>query len=198
MAHVGCIRVFAFSCCFSLILLLSIVQAWDSPSTLPRSLRDPFQPVVKPVATRQTVVDQPRTTSMAATAVTTATVPVVNLGRLFIVEARLNGSRTVRLVVDTGASYTVLFPEIITEMGLENDPDTDLSLWTAGGEVGAQIVTLNTVQVGDMAVVNLPVAVLRLPNPPEGIDGLLGLSFLNRFVVTLDPRGAQLKLKRLQ
>jgi len=173
--------------------------AFHSETTMPASshvARDPFRPLLS--STQASV--GPMASHIAAVAMpATATVPIVNLGRLMIVEAQLNGVRTVRLVVDTGASYTVLFPEVMREMGLLPQPnDGNLSLWTAGGEVGAQIVTLQTIQVGTASVGNLPVAVLGLRNPPEGIDGLLGLSFLNHFVVTLDSRMSQLRLKRHQ
>jgi clan AA aspartic protease (TIGR02281 family) len=167
---------------------------FESPAAAASLRRDPFRPLQK---FSRHVAEAIRHTPSAvpATAFTTA-VPIVNLGRLLIVEAELNRKRTVRLVVDTGASYTVLFPEVARDLGLLSDPsDGDLSLWTAGGEVGARIVTIKTVQVGGVSVLNLPVAVLGLPNPPEGIDGLLGLSFLNHFVVTLNPRTSQLHLK---
>ena len=172
-------------------------EASAPPDVTPGHLaRDPFQPLLNLSPPRMTPVLRSFSSGTMPARAMTVTVPIVNLGRLFIVEAQINGSQKVRLVVDTGASYTVLFPEVVKSLGLGSDSgDPDLSLWTAGGEVDAQILTLHRLQVGDASVFNLPVVVLGVPNPPEGIHGLLGLSFLNQFVMTLDPRSAQLHLK---
>jgi len=49
--------------------------------------------------------------------------------------------------------------------------------------------------VGAAEAHHVAVAVHDLPEAPPGIDGLLGLTFLNKFIVTIDPQHGTLHLR---
>lgn len=125
------------------------------------------------------------------------TIPVQRSGSLLVVQTQLNGSRAARLILDTGASHTILSHEIARDLGLlANAHVTSVTLKTAGGTVQAEMTQVGTLQVGEAEAKNVPVAIHNLPDAPAGIDGLLGLTFLQQFLVTLDTQKGELHLKR--
>lgn len=118
-------------------------------------------------------------------------------GHLLVVQTRLNQSREVRLILDTGASHTILSRRIARDLGvLSTSHPTVVTLKTAGGPIQAEMIRLDTIQVGEAEAHNVPVAIHDLPDAPPGIDGLLGLTFLHTFLVTLDMHKSELRLQR--
>jgi aspartyl protease family protein len=118
------------------------------------------------------------------------------VGRALVVQARLNGSREAKLIVDTGANITVLSRKVAQEAGiLPSSYISTTTLNTAGGPVQADVARLDTLAVGSAAVSQVSVAIHDLPDAPTGVDGLLGLTFLERFVVTLDTQKGELQLR---
>jgi clan AA aspartic protease (TIGR02281 family) len=126
-------------------------------------------------------------------------VPIQRVGNLLIVGATLNGSREARLILDTGASHTIVSPNVAREMGLFSDSlSTSVTVKTAGGPVQAEVLTLAAIRVGQAEAQNVPVGVFEIPDAPAGVDGLLGLTFLSRFLVTIDPDRGELSLRARQ
>ena len=124
-------------------------------------------------------------------------VPVKRAGRSLTVQARLNGTHTARLIVDTGADITILSHEVARDLGVTpTASSTTITLNTVGGSVRADVVRLGTLAVGSAEVRNVPVAVHTLPGAPPDVDGLLGLTFLDKFLVTLDTQKGELHLKK--
>lgn len=133
----------------------------------------------------------------AEMAPTHAIVPIQRAGQLLVVQAYLNGRHSARLILDTGASHTILSHDLVKELGVVMDPANSLvTLNTAGGPVQAEMIKLGAIRIGEAEVQNLQVAVHDLPEPLPGVDGLLGLTFLNQFLVTLDIQKNELHLKR--
>ena len=127
------------------------------------------------------------------------TVPIQRVGQLLVVGAKLNGSRESRLVVDTGASHTILSYDVARELGILPSPHaTSVTVKTAGGPVQAEVVPLGAIRVGEAEAKNVMVGVFDLPDAPAGVDGLLGLTFLSQFLVTLDTAKGELSLRRRQ
>ncbi len=113
---------------------------------------------------------------------------------VIVTEVRINGSSQVfKMVVDTGASLTVLTPEALKRLGLEGATKGTSTLLTAGGNVQAALIQLDHVQVGSAERSGVLAAVTSLG---QGIDGLLGLSFLNGFEVTVKSDQNKLILTR--
>lgn len=133
-----------------------------------------------------------------ATGALPVTVPAQPLGHLLVVGAKLNGHHhEVRLIVDTGASHTILSRAIARELGIIRDPGAaPVTVRTAGGPVQAELVRVATIQVGEAEVQNVLVGVFDIPDVPIGVDGLLGLTFLDQFLVTLDTVKGELSLRR--
>lgn len=125
------------------------------------------------------------------------TIPVQRSGSLLVVQTQLNDSRSARLILDTGASHTILSHEIARDLGLlANAHVSSVTLKTAGGTVQAEMTQVGAIRVGEAEAKNVPVAIHDLPDAPAGIDGLLGLTFLQQFLVTLDTQKGELHLKR--
>ena len=115
-----------------------------------------------------------------------------------VVQALLNGRVPARLLVDTGASISVLYPSVTDELGLAGAPaigNTRIVLGD-GHTVDARIVRLDSIAVGRTAVRGSAVALVN--SPPPGIDGLLGMSFLSHFVVRVDSANGRLILDELK
>ena len=163
----------------------------------PPALVSPAQPLPSPAET----YEQAETVASELAAGTQAPphimVPVFRVGRSLVVQARLNGSRDAKLIVDTGADITILSNQAARDAGiLPSSYISTVTLNTAGGPVRADVARLETIAVGTAEVLHVPVALHDLPDAPAGVDGLLGLTFLDKFLVTLDAQKGELHLRR--
>ncbi len=135
-------------------------------------------------------LQQPET-SASATAV--AGIPLLRSGSHFLVEARLGNAQQARLLIDTGASLTMLTPEAVQQRGAgAHATGRSGSFNTANGRVQAPIYRLDRLSVGEWQVSDLDVGVLELGD--TGIDGLLGMNFLRHFQFFIDQNKALLRL----
>lgn len=127
-------------------------------------------------------------------------IPVRRIGQLYVVPVELNGSRIAQLILDTGASHTILSQELVRDLALmPSDFRPGLVvLKTAAGSVDAQVVRIDSMKIATAEVKNSSAAVHTVPDFPAGVDGLLGLSFLHQFEVTLDSSKGELRLKKVQ
>jgi len=108
-----------------------------------------------------------------------ATVTIRQAYSAFLVPVRINGISGT-LVLDTGASQTLIKPEFARRAGLE----------VAYGAPRAR-----SVSVGSASVEDIDVGIYdALPGRP-GVDGLLGASFLHHFRFTVDRKNLQLILE---
>jgi len=126
-------------------------------------------------------------------------IAVRRIGQLYVVPVELNGSRTAHLILDTGASHTILSQELVRDLALmPSDFRPGLVvLKTAAGSVDAQVVRIDSMRISTAEVKNSSAAVHTVPDFPPGVDGLLGLSFLHQFEVTLDSSKGELRLKKV-
>jgi clan AA aspartic protease (TIGR02281 family) len=142
------------------------------------------EPILQPVASGQ-----------LAQVAGLITIPLTKIGQSLVVQARLNGTRDVKLIVDTGAEIMVLSHAAAMDAGLlPSQTVTTVTLNTAGGSVRADVFRVGSVSLGKAEVRNVTAAVHDLSDAPSGIDGLLGLTFLDRFLVTLDMQKGELQL----
>ena len=127
------------------------------------------------------------------------TIPLTKSGGSFVVPVLLNQERSAQLIVDTGASMTVLSTQVAIDLGILGTTDNELlTVNTAGGSVQVNMNYLSSITVGTARATNVAVALHDLPDIPEHIEGLLGMSFLKHFLVTLDAEHAQLILRPKQ
>ncbi len=124
------------------------------------------------------------------------TIPLKKIGGSFVAQVNLNKERAAHLIVDTGASMTVLSTNIAIDLGILGTTDNELlTVNTAGGSVQVNMNYLSSLSVGDAQAHHVAVAIHDLPDIPEQIEGLLGMSFLKHFLITLDAENAHLILR---
>ena len=122
-------------------------------------------------------------------------VPLERLGSLFVVTIQLNEIRLARVILDTGASHTILSHAIARDLGLfSRRPVESVTMHTVGGTVQADMVQVDSIRIAGAEVRNSIAAIHDLPDVPPDIEGLLGLSVLRQFEVTLDTARNRLHL----
>lgn len=100
-----------------------------------------------------------------------------------------------RLVLDTGASQTLLRPEVLDVIGYTaRDGDTATRVTTAVGEEQGFCLHVASFEALDHEVPAFQVAVHDLP-PVCDFDGLLGLNFLRRFNYEIRSREGQIRVE---
>ncbi len=102
-------------------------------------------------------------------------------GGHFTTGGTING-RSVRFVVDTGATNIAIGEAVARSIGLDFSKGERGIARTANGDVVAHRVTLREVRIGDVTVYD--VAATVVPAPMEMV--LLGNSFLSRFQMKRD------------
>ena len=97
-------------------------------------------------------------------------------GGHFVTDGTING-RTVRFVVDTGATYVSMGADQARDLGIDFLKGDRGTMSTANGQVAAYKVKLNSVRIGDVLLYNVDGLVSQQPMPFV----LLGNSYLTRF-----------------
>ncbi len=105
-----------------------------------------------------------------------------------------HGQADLRLIVDTGATTSLLRSTILIAIGYDPDRSTDRVRVTMGNGVEwLPRLTLN--RLSTLGQHRIGFAILAHPLPPSaGVDGLLGLDFLRGLSLTLDFRGGLIGL----
>ncbi len=139
--------------------------------------------------------DEPQEDDTSDSPIKPITVPISKIGGSLVVQVLLNGSVDAHLIVDTGATMTVLSYDLGIELGLLSGSDVSLNtVNTAGGSVQVNMTHVGTIQVGSAKATHVAVAIHDLPGSISGVSGLLGMSFLRQFEVTLDAEQGFLRL----
>jgi clan AA aspartic protease (TIGR02281 family) len=125
-----------------------------------------------------------------------ASIPIQKNGAIVIVNATLNGKTPARLIVDTGASYTMISTATAKELGITWDASSPtVPFHTANGLIQAPLADLESIAVGGMEIRNLTAAIHdALPN--TSVAGLLGLNFLTNFRMDIDTQKGVLHLEK--
>jgi len=123
-------------------------------------------------------------------------VPLEGRGGGLVVEVSLNRRFTGRFLLDTGAAYCVVSKRTARRASLRGRLGGDrVRLITAAGPIDAVLAEARRVAVGRAVARDVTVAVVDR-EPVPGLDGVLGLSFLERFTYTVDRSGGVLRLGR--
>ena len=103
--------------------------------------------------------------------------------------------RRLQLALDTGASYTMIPWQIAEALGYEPEHSRRrIETMTASGMAIVPLVKLKELKALGQTVRGLEVLVHDLPSASR-VEGLLGLSFLRAFKLTLDFREGILELE---
>jgi clan AA aspartic protease (TIGR02281 family) len=119
-------------------------------------------------------------------------VPLEGDGGHWRVRAKINGRLEGVFLLDTGASFCVLSPRFARQLRL---PPTDdqVTLKTANGIVRAPIVELASIQIGSVRARGVRAVIQSAVDGP--LDGIIGLSFLDRFTYSVVPSRRLLRLR---
>ncbi|MCA1815437.1 MAG: aspartyl protease family protein [Acidobacteria bacterium] len=105
-----------------------------------------------------------------------------------IIQVRINGGkRPLRFVIDTGSGMCVLSTLSADRLGVKPVARGGLARAVGGGG-RFEIVYgfLDSLQMGDVRIANVPVYIREFQNTQEPVDGYVGLSVLAHFLSALD------------
>lgn len=105
----------------------------------------------------------------------------------YMVEVVLNGIHKMKLILDTGATATVVSPSALAAAGIAVDEKTIIKVRTAGGEATAKLAHVNSLSVGPFK--QGPLRIIA-HDAVAGSDGLLGMDFLGAYrfeILTIGP-----------
>lgn len=99
-----------------------------------------------------------------------------------VIEVTFNQRRTFEMMVDSGASLTVITRAMAIALGITTDHVVhNIVAQTANGQTKMPIVYVNAMSVGGLMTYRIPVAIAG----PDLEMGLLGQDFLQRYDVSL-------------
>ncbi|MBI4246106.1 MAG: clan AA aspartic protease [Candidatus Rokubacteria bacterium] len=114
-------------------------------------------------------------------------------GQPIMVDVRINGSSTAKLMLDTGADRTLISPRALVASGVS------ITRVVARGQMAGvtgtdqvQYVIVESLEIGEAKVGRMPVAAYEMPQGPG--DGLLGRDFLDQFNVSIDSARGEVRL----
>lgn len=116
-------------------------------------------------------------------------------GRI-VAPVRVNGQGPFRFVVDTGATHSVLSLDLAHRLLLEPDKTANTSVTLSGvtGSTRAAVVTVQSLQVGDLLLKQRRVPVLD--SVFAGTDGVLGADGLQDMRLTVDFRNDSITIEK--
>jgi aspartyl protease family protein len=113
-----------------------------------------------------------------------AEVEILRKGEVWTTEVLLNERVKRHFIVDSGASFILINPQVAKELDITINENTPfIPITTVSGSILTPLVTLRSVRVGKAEVENVEAVVYTMAS---GESGLLGNSFLNKYRVTLD------------
>jgi len=123
-------------------------------------------------------------------------VPLMRRGSVILVRAHLSPSTEAILLLDTGATYSAISASVAEQLGLRPAPgQPQVTVMTASGTLKAPLIILPSLKVGGFEAKDVEALILDLPGGGE-VQGVLGLSFLNRFRFAVNPEEGELVLQR--
>jgi clan AA aspartic protease (TIGR02281 family) len=125
-----------------------------------------------------------------------ASIPFEKRGQVVVVEVMLNKTVPAKLVVDTGATYTMISAAMARELSIDpQQTQRTMPFQTANGVIQAPLTNLESVTVGGMEIKNLTAAIHDAV-PSAQVAGLLGLNFLSNFRLDIDTDKGLLHLEK--
>jgi len=112
-------------------------------------------------------------------------IPLEVDNNIILLRVSVNGSKPLRFIFDTGASFSVISSKRAAEMGLRSQGQARGN--ATGGRVEGSAIEGVELKVQGARVSNLTIAALRFPLPPGfEFDGVVGCDFIRQFVVEIN------------
>ncbi|MBY0450660.1 MAG: TIGR02281 family clan AA aspartic protease [Cyanobacteria bacterium] len=142
-------------------------------------------------ATRVRDIQKTALAGISSPVKTAGVVALKQFSNALLVEATMNEKVAGTFIVDTGATYTSISREMADALGLDLTHAERVPITTANGRIEVPKVMLKTLSVNGVEAHNVEVTVLDL-RKGASFSGLLGLSFIKQFRLTIDPQLGQL------
>ncbi len=120
-------------------------------------------------------------------------IPLIRAGEHYLVTVLLNEDVEVQLMLDTGATKTVLKSVLADQLSESATRGDLISMNTANGQAKGRLVTLRSLQMGGLNLTDIEMVVMDLPS--FKYDGLLGMNILNKYEFSIDQAANQLILR---
>ena len=105
-------------------------------------------------------------------------------GQPIMVDAKINGTASARLLLDTGADATMINPRALLAAGAPlSRPAGTTKVTGVAGSDNVNFVVIDSLEIGDARVGRMHVGSYDVAGAG---DGLLGRDFLDRFTVNID------------
>jgi Aspartyl protease len=151
-----------------------------------------FRATAVPVGLR----NLPPSSTPAAAAAKPAAPTVIKYtpGQRIMVDVKINGGFSTRLLLDTGADRTMISPRALQAAGVAiSRPVATGQVQGATGSDRIDYVVVDSLEVGEARVGKMPVGSYEISGAGAG-DGLLGRDFLDQFKVTMDSAAGEVHL----
>src|SRR5882762_5112996 len=119
--------------------------------------------------------------------------PVSRPNNVIKLPVTINGTRGF-FVLDTGATFVSMKNSFAQKAKVQVDPDSTVRLHTANGVTTGKRGRAETIQLRTLQASDVPIVVQDDAKGTygDGVDGLLGMSFLSRFKLTVDARNVRI------
>jgi predicted aspartyl protease len=119
-------------------------------------------------------------------------------GNLLCLKASVRGPsgdpRVVRLLVDTGSSYTVVPVPVLRDIGYSTDAlGKTVSIMAAGGILRSPVIAVLEFNCLGQIATDFPVVAMNVPFNPV-FNGILGMDFMTRYRSVIDLEKAEITL----
>ncbi len=123
-------------------------------------------------------------------------VALTKRGAHYVLPAVVSEQGNVKLMLDTGASYTVVSNERFNDISSQINYEYigELTMNTAGGRANASRYKVSSFQIDQFVLEDFTLVVMDL-HALKGADGLLGMNFFNHFKFRIDQDEDQLILQ---
>jgi len=116
------------------------------------------------------------------------------IGRI-MAPVMLNGKGPFRFIVDTGASRSVVSPQLVERLGLEASTGTGVTIQGATGAEEVPFVLIERLEAGELRMRNVQLPVVA-PMVLAGADGILGVEGFDRLRITVDFAADRISITR--
>lgn len=125
-----------------------------------------------------------------------SSVPLQRSGRHFIANLEINNFLDIKLLLDTGASFSSITPKLLAQLksGSYSLLQNDIVISTANGTRKTSLYRVDSVTIENQTLYDMEFIVLSMDDDFSA-DGLLGMNILSQFQFQIDQTRAELMLE---